>query len=428
MTAPPASNSTPLSPSLADPDRRCCDGAVWALLGLTLLGLAARFALAKVTWGTNDADSWVQFAFYVNQKGILLEYQWNRWLNHPPLPVYWAMAAYRMTQDSPWVIEFARPPDFPFIFKIPVILADGVATWLIYQLWKPRIGPRRAMAAAAGFAWSLVAILVSGYHCNTDPIYAMFCLACAFLIEEKRMHFWGGAMLAAAINVKLTPVLLIPPLILSYRSWRDLLRFVAGLSLGVLPFVPIIWHVWPHFYANAFAYKSIPDNWGIPYLLMHLQGGPPVTIGDVTSGERPIADFYHDHGKSVVLGLIGLWSLAARLLGRWNRYELAAVALTIFLFFAPGFGVQYAALSLPLIFACHPRLAALYGLIAGLFLLVVYYAQWPGPRHAWPPNSQFRGRYPDPAPLYGLAAWALLGWFLLRTVVRRRAGGEEDRG
>lgn len=417
--APPPPPPPASSPARAE--RRARDPATWALLALAAVGLALRFALAHYTWGTNDADSWVQFGYYINDKGILLEYQWDKYLNHPPIPAYWSMVVYRMTQDPPWDVEFARPPGFPFVFKIPVILADVAAAWLLYKLWKPRRGARRAALIAAGYAWSLCAILVSGYHTNTDPIYAVLCLACVYLIEARGRHFWAAVALAAAINVKLTPILLIPPLVLSYRSWRDLLRFLAGLSLGVIPFVPVFWYVGKYFYANAVAYKSNPDSWGITYLLTYLQGGPTVDLGDAEWGHRPISDWYFNHGKTLVLALIGVWSVVARVLGRWDRYQLCAVTLAIFLFFAPGFGVQYVVIALPLMFAAWPAMAAAYGLVAGLFLLVVYWAQWPGAHHVWPPNSRFKGRFPYPSAWYGVAAWALLGWFLVRQVwVRRR--------
>ncbi len=117
-------------------------------------------------------------------------------------------------------------------------------------------GPRRALGAAALYAWCLDAILVSGYHCNTDPVYAFLCLLCVWLIADKGWHFRGGLVLAAALNVKLTPVLLAAPLLLNCRDWRQAGRFIAGLSMGrsrfcrscsVQPtfarrFAPTLWH------------------------------------------------------------------------------------------------------------------------------------------------------------------------------------------
>ena len=145
------------------------------------------------------------------------------------------------------------------------------------------------------YAWSLDAILVSGYHCNTDPIYAFFCLLCAYLLQNKRCHFLAGLALAAAINVKLTPVLLILPLLLWHRSWRSASKFVLGLAVGALPFVPVLVLAGKPFYANAIAYKSNPDNWGITCLLMQADKEP---ARGTSSWRRshPLASFYSTMG------------------------------------------------------------------------------------------------------------------------------------
>src|SRR5688500_17019346 len=138
--------------------------AVALLLALGCLRLSALFALAKVTWGTNDADTWIQFGYYVNRDGILVQYAHSVGLNHPPFPIYWAVIVYRTAQTPPWdwEAEWAKPPDFPFLFKFPAMLADCVTAWLLWKIWRPRAGPVVAAAVAAGFAWSLCSILVSG--------------------------------------------------------------------------------------------------------------------------------------------------------------------------------------------------------------------------------------------------------------------------
>jgi hypothetical protein len=138
---------------------------------------------------------------------------------------------------------------------------------------------------AAGYAWSLCAILVGGYHCNTDTIYAFFCLLSVYYLEERRAWLAGGLALAAAVNVKLTPVLLVPVLLLSARRWPDALRFVGGLAVGVVPFVPVLVLAGDKFYANAIRYGSNPDNWGVTYLLMLATGGPPADAGNATVGD-----------------------------------------------------------------------------------------------------------------------------------------------
>lgn len=401
----------------------------WLLLAV--VGILARVWLAVFTWGTNDADTWVGFGHYVNRWGMFFVMSWEKQLNHPPLPIYWAVFVYRcVTPSGLWEIDSARPALFPTIFKLPSILADIGVCWLLYRIWSKRAGAPAAMAAAAGYAWCLVAILVGGYHCNTDNIYAFFALLAAYQMQDRSSAFKSGLALGAAINVKLTPVLLIPVLLLSCRSWRDAAKFIGGLAVCVTPFLPILLSEEHrgYFIANAIQYKSNPDNWGITYLLMLLTGGLPTDIGNATLGDNPLVAFFFHQGRHLLLISVGVWAVAGRWLllrGKVNRYDLAAVTLALFLILAPGFGVQYAVVVAPLMFASRLRWANAYGFIAGAFVLCVYWAQWPG--NVWPPNSQFRGRYPMPSPLWGLAAWGMLVAYVAWIVARpraREAGGD----
>ena len=387
-------------------------------LFLALLGISARVLLAIYTWGSNDADTWVQFGHYVNRWGLFFTMSWNTYLNHPPLPIYWAVLVYRsVTPSAYWTEEHFHPYWFSAVFKIPAILADVGTTWLLFRIWRDKIGPRRAAAVAAGYAWCLCAILVSGYHCNTDNVYAFLCLLAVYYLQERQLAFKAGLALAAAINIKLTPVLLIPMLLLSCRTRKHALLVIGGLAIGVLPFIPMLALVGDKFYANAIAYKSNPDNWGILYLLMLFTGGPPNDIGDVTISSAPVARLFFDYGRHIVLLAIVAAAIAGRRLvirGRVNRFDLGAVTLALFLILAPGFGVQYTTIVLPLLFASRPRWANAYGLFAGCFLLIIYWAQWTG--KAWPPNSQFAGRFPSPSPWWGLVAWGMLIAYVIRTL------------
>ncbi|QOV87650.1 glycosyltransferase 87 family protein [Humisphaera borealis] len=404
--------------------------AFW--LALAVLGIATRVWLAVYTWGTNDADTWCVFGYYINRWGLFYTMSWETQLNHPPLPVYWAMFVYRcVAPSSLWEIETARPPLFPTFFKLPSILADIGVCWLLFRIMSKRVGRPAAMATAAGYAWCLCAILVGGYHCNTDNIYAFFCLLSAYYMEEKSAYFKGGLALGAAINVKLTPVLLIPVFLLSCRRWRDGGKFIGGLAVCVLPFVPMLVVAGEHFVNNAIQYKSNPDNWGITYLLMLATGGPPQNIDNATLGDNPLVAFFFLKGRHLLLLAVGAWAVLGRVpVGRHlaNRYDLGAVTLALFLVLAPGFGVQYTVVAAPLLFASRPRWANAYGFVAGAFVLCNYWAQWPG--HSWPPNSQFRGRYPMPSPIWGLAAWGILLAYIGTMAFRSRSrnqGGAQDR-
>ena len=441
MTAP--------EPAPLEASPRAAPGGRWGIwITLIVLGLSLRVAMMLLTIGTNDAMTWAQFGHFVNQWGLYTVVKTNSYLNHPPLPVYWSVIAYRTAVPSAhWADEqflFRDPAieavptsalndkgepidgrksfkHFSAVFRVPAVLADLFTCLLLYRLWRGRAGPTAAAAVAAGFAWSLCAILVSGFHTNTDSVLAFFCLLAVYLIHDRGKWFLGGLALAAAINVKLTPVLLVPVLLLSCRSPRQALAMLGALAIGAIPFVPVLAIAGEKYYTQALAYRGNPDNWGVLYLLMLATGGPPVDRGEVTVSPAAAVQWYYNYGKFVLLAAVGVLALAGRWLTRrhrLDRYDLAALTISLFLVLAPGFGAQYTVAVLPLLFASRPRWANVYGLIAGLFLLLVYGHHWTGD---WPIYSKFVGRAPLAVSLIGLAAWATLAGYVVTVWVKRRA-------
>lgn len=146
------------------------------------LGMLVRLALAAFSEGTNDVGSWARFATEIANSGLYSTYRADPRFNHPPLIGYWAWSALRISQSTG--IRFS------FIFKLPVIAADCGTVLLLWRIYR-RAGPLISLSSMALYAWSVDAILVSGYHCNTDPIYAFACLLAVWLIEEKDPPFPG---------------------------------------------------------------------------------------------------------------------------------------------------------------------------------------------------------------------------------------------
>ncbi|CAN5366365.1 hypothetical protein BH10PLA1_BH10PLA1_23000 [soil metagenome] len=384
-------------------------------IALVAIGLLIRLAISWVSWGSNDVITWAHFSELANRVGLMNAYKQDSGLNHPPIPVLWAVVAGRMTGLSIW---------FPFIFKLPIILFEAFTAWVLWRVWqdraernRPRPGRRgersiageNATSAVAGYALSLCAILVSGYHCNTDTMFAGLALFSVYLLERQR-PFSGGLALAAAINIKIIPVLLIPALLLSLRNRRDVLKFVGGLSIGVIPFVPVLFAVGPSFYQNALAYGSLIDRWGILYFLL-----PSNSVADGAAMGPAI--MYHNLAKWPLLGLIVAWALLARRLHRWNRYDVAAVTFGIFLIFTPGFGVQYTVMIAPLLLATRVRVGAAYSVTAGLFIGAVYFINL---TDDYPYYSFFNTMFVQPSPLIGLLAWGTLIYYVATTIKRSR--------
>ncbi len=366
------------------------------LLALALAGLMARLVVLHFSAGTNDIFTWNQFAKSVSEQGVVWLYANNNTFNHPPLMGYLGNLAL-------WLSDHLRVR-FAVVFKVAPILAELMSAWILWDLWRRRRGPLFAALVAAAFAWNLDTILVAAHHGNTDCIFAALCLLSAYLVEEHQLHFAGGLALAAAINVKLIPVLLVGPMLARYRRLPDAARFAGGLSLGVIPFIPVLILAGRAFYSNAIAYNSNIDNWGFIFFFRE-----SLHNGNLHSMAESELAFYRSFGRQLVLMLMGALTLIAWATARFNRYQLGAMTLATFLFFTPGFGVQYTACVVPLLFADRPAIAAGYSLLAGLFIGFVYWCFW---NRQFPATTLFARSIPSPGTLFGLLAWWTLGCYL----------------
>lgn len=390
--------------------------AVAALWGIVLLAILVRLALAAVSIGTNDALTFTEFGKEVRMAGVVETYRLDPYYNHPPLVGLWAAIVLRLLRAPEVPLQLAFSPGvthaFSFVFKLPIIAADALAAWLLFQRWKPRLGDVRAMAVAVCFAWAPGSILIGAFHCNTDPAYAALCLAAVFLLEEKRALFWGGLALGAAVNVKIIPLLLVPPLLLSCSTRHEARAFVLGLTVAAIPFLPAFCRDFSSFQQNVLAYNPTTDAWGFNLFLMLGR-----KIAALAQSAERAAEWYHLIGRYVLLALVVAWAALARRLRRWNGYELAAVTLAIFVVFTPGFGIQYIVAVGLLLFAVRPRLAAAYAIASAAFLLEVYIARSSGLR--FPLLVLLISRLSAGEALLGLPAWGILVYFLMTTVLRR---------
>jgi hypothetical protein len=379
---------------------------LWTLLGA---GFALRIVLACVSWGTTDTISFLHFAYRIDANGLIATYRIDPLFNHPPIPAYWSLLALLVAGRRDFV--------FASVFRLPVIAADFASAMIIRRIALAHgASPRAALAMAAAYAWNPCAILVSGYHGNTDAIYAMLSLLAVYLLQDRAKPLLGGLALGLAINIKLIPVLLIAPLALAARSRRELLLFIAGLSVMALPYLPPLLTE-PAFARNVLAYKSQPDPWGILFLLR--EADPAGVNPDGTLQPGHPAAVYNRWGSWIILGCVLAWAVVARRFrDRFDLYRIAAVTYALFLVLAPGFGIQYLVLLAPLLYGTAPRFANLYGVLAGVFMLAAYFFYWDG---LLPLSSLFDRPFPPPLARFGLMPWLVLLFFLIAIAPRGRA-------
>jgi hypothetical protein len=377
-----------------------------ALLAVGVAGLLFRIVVARWSHGSNDINIWTGFAELIEaHHGLGWLYDNKVDFNHPPLIALFVTALHKLAHATGW--------RFDFLFKLPEIGADTLAGVLVYRTWRAR-GSLAASGAFALFCWNPASFLVSAHHGNTDPTVATLSLLAAFLIDRRRA-FAGGLALAAAINVKLIPVLLIPVFLASLATRREAIRFMGALALGALPFAPFIAFHWAGFRPHVLAYKSYAGPWGITSLLDFL--GQARNFADLA---RSLTEFWTRRGSTLVLlAPVVLAAVSWRRERIWSASELGAIVYLAFLVLTPGFGVQYVVYPIPLLFAADVRRACACSASTGLFILIAYYSTWTNTR---PYFSNFYPGFPVASKVFGHLAWLILAFTAIRMLRRPGAG------
>ncbi|HMB95791.1 MAG TPA: hypothetical protein VKK61_07105 [Tepidisphaeraceae bacterium] len=356
------------------------------LIAIILAGVVLRLALAAISLGTNDVLNFGEIATHVNQVGLIETYRTDPLLNHPPLPVLWRQLAWQLHSQY-W---------FAFLTKLPAIAADAGSCWLLAKILKDH-----RVQAVAAMAFSPIAILISGYHCNTDNIYAFFSLLSMYFIASDLRFFLAGLALAAAINIKLIPLLLIPIAFSFCRNKRDAGRLLAGLAIGVIPFLPLLAAA-DAIVNNMLNYSSWVSEWGIPLFLHDIFKHPPFA-----QTAHTLMQAYLTAGKMAIIAAILLMSLISWLWRLWTPYQLATLAYATFLVLTPGFGPQYLVMIVPLLLTVDIARSWMFGIFAGMFLLLAYWSRlvsYEIPlRTLFPPDSPT-----PPGSPFGLIAWFVL--------------------
>jgi len=228
------------------------------------IGALLRIVLGILSRGSNDIAAWQHFAKYISENGMGKAYAFLPELNHPPIPCFWSVGVYELFKNF--------HTRFDYIFKLPSIVADVGTIFLIraYALSTYSRSDKRHCI----YALSLPAIIIGSYHGNTDAICVFFLMLSIYLLAIPNRPFLAGLALAAAVNVKVIPLLIVPPLLVTLSDFRSLIRFLAALSLGAIPFMLIVALDGPQILYNIFTYRSYPEHWGLNFPLFDLSSAP----------------------------------------------------------------------------------------------------------------------------------------------------------
>ncbi|HEY4221337.1 MAG TPA: glycosyltransferase 87 family protein [Myxococcota bacterium] len=374
--------------------------SVPTLQALVLLGIVIRVVVWVVSDGSNDIRSWNHFANQIHSAGVLHEYVVAKRFNHPPLMGLWASAAER--------IALLGHMTFAHVFKVLPLMSDMVAVFVLHRAVRRRGGSEaQAWRVAAVFALSVPSIWITAHHGNTDSACALLAFSALLLVDDGERPFWAGLVFAAALNVKLLPLVLAPALlVLQATSWRKLAWFALGGAIGCLPFLAPLLAERDAFIKNAIDYSPHPSRWGIHLIFDSIAG----QIDDkVWRAPVRAADGHWRHIARYVLMLaslaIGIWAR----MRKHRPLDVGALVLAMFLVLTPGLGVQYLVYPVLPLTAVDVRRGFLYSLFAGGFTTCIYlhYMQW-----RFPFRSVHTGQMPISAAVLGFVAWIILCEFL----------------
>jgi 4-amino-4-deoxy-L-arabinose transferase-like glycosyltransferase len=331
-----------------------------AALLAALLACAGKLWLASHTFGTGDVRTFRHFAVVVHKLGVADVYAHGFYggmlYNHPPVTGVWLSLA---------GVAGHAGVSFPLFIRIPAITADVGTALLVYAMMRRRAGVRRALASSVMVSASPVLLMVSGYHGNTDTVFVFLTLLAVWLLADLRRPGPAGIAFALALGVKIVPVVVLPALLVvaltqGRRNLRNFALGFAGVSLAV--WGPAAWYQWAGLRHNVFGYAGgTADWWGLSALVRALSDHPADLLAAL-----------HGPGRFAVVALCaGTGALLAyRTPGRLPG--VAGLTLGLFLCLCTASATQYLAWAAAGLFLVEFWTATLYGLTAGVCLVLSY--------------------------------------------------------
>jgi len=312
--------------------------------------------------------------------------------NHPPFMI-------RALEGWASLAEISGLP-FRFWLRMTCAVADVGSLVLLARLLRRRWTEPQTRVGLLWFAVSPIAILVSGFHGNTDPILVFFVLLAIVLIEEGRPLWLPGVALGMAMDVKVLPALLLPAILLALDGSRRRLEFCVGAAAAFLvASVPLLLEAPELVVTRVFGYRSQSGSWGLSLLALLLGQIPHLAW---------LGETYARHGTLLSLGLVLGASLWPRPLSRADAlFTRAGFVMCLFVSVIPGFGVQYLVWLVPWVVGLGSGPTAAY-YIAGTGFLFGYYSATAGAFPWYLANSLERSAWSAKVLGLGLICWVVV--------------------
>jgi Glycosyltransferase family 87 len=342
----------------------------YLVVAAVALAFALKVAVALNTYGSNDVITWERHLAKIKDDGGAAWYRDGADIhgpdgrrlgvqsaNHPPLVIHMLLA---------WdCLAHLTGLPFRFWLRLTSSLAD-IGSLILVSFCLIGAGMPVQPGAMLLIALSPVSIMVSAFHGNTDPVMMFFVLLSIWVVQSEGSAWVSGAAIGVALSIKIVPIIFVPAFLLYLPAMRRRIEFTVataavfmGTSLPYLTQDPAL------LVQRIFGYSSTPAAWGVSQM------------GFVFL-PKEVYGLYMAVGKAIAVLIILLTSFW---MNRGDRnpalfLQCGCIAF-LFLFFTPGFAVQYLAWLVPWGFNLSSKRVLSYYATSAAFLFGCY-TWWSG--------------------------------------------------
>ncbi len=340
--------------------------------------LVLKLYCAWTTIGTTDVFLHNLYGKRLAEHGLTAMYQataTTAMFNHTPLIAGYFAGTYKsavfLGSKFPFLARYFPPREpflFPFLLRLPPILADLLAVWVVIRL-RRKLGEPPVWAVCL-FALSPVSFMVSGYHGNFDSMMVLFLLLAAWMCVEER-PLLCALFLGLGCNIKIISLLFGPVFFFHwlYRKQAWPFAFCTG-AVCLAGWSPALIGCPGLFIHNVLGYGSYWGVWGITSWLhaTHWPAFDRVSFTGLSGAQKLTMDILK---YTIILGVLGLAWRRRALSGR-ALLSTIAYAWAVFFILAPGACAQYMVWPAPFILLCSVEWYVAVTATTSLFLFQFY--------------------------------------------------------
>ncbi|HJX91163.1 MAG TPA: glycosyltransferase 87 family protein [Pyrinomonadaceae bacterium] len=334
-----------------------------AIIAATALAVFMKLYLALTTLGTNDVLTWQSFLNNIREFGGIGTYQrpgvFGDPYNHPPFMIH-VLRVLGFLSDI-------TPLPFQFWIRLPAIIADVGSVWLLLKLKTPWL-------MLLLFCLCPAAILISGFHGNTDPVMVFLLLLSVYAFERFSSDWLAGLAFGMALNIKIVPLIFIPAIFFYLSNMKRRVVFfavaLAILFVASLPYIMIDPILIGH---KMLGYGSTYNRWGWP-LLLNFIFLPRSTLPLIDYDSAILHRFLFGYSKYMISVFVVVisWFMNRRNANKPSLFFQYGLIFSLFLTLTPGFGVQYLAWLIPFVIALGESRTIFYYASSGAYLFAIY--------------------------------------------------------